>query len=133
MNPHYPLVALRAGHRCEYCHAPESIFNFPFEVEHIVPPSEGGLDDDANLALSCRSCNLYKGNALTGVDEQSDEVVTLFQPRQHEWETHFQLATDSGKLIGLTAIARATINRLRLNSDLQLRARKVWRRLDLFP
>ena len=31
MNPHYPLVAERAGHRCEYCHAPEVIFNFPFE------------------------------------------------------------------------------------------------------
>jgi hypothetical protein len=32
MNPHYEVVALRAGHRCEYCHAPEAVFNFPFEV-----------------------------------------------------------------------------------------------------
>lgn len=37
MNPHYPLVSRCAGHRCEYCRAPEAIFNFPFEVEHIVP------------------------------------------------------------------------------------------------
>ena len=37
MNPNYPFVAERACHRCEYCHAPEAIFNFPFEVEHIVP------------------------------------------------------------------------------------------------
>jgi hypothetical protein len=42
VNPHYPLVAERAAHRCEYCHAPEAIFNFPFEVEHIIPPLHGG-------------------------------------------------------------------------------------------
>ncbi|MDD1414047.1 hypothetical protein MEN41_05055 [Dolichospermum sp. ST_con] len=37
MNPFYHLVADRAFHRCEYCHAPELVFNFPFEVEHIIP------------------------------------------------------------------------------------------------
>lgn len=36
MNPHYPLVARRAGHRCEYCRAPEAVFNFPFEVERLA-------------------------------------------------------------------------------------------------
>jgi len=37
MNLHYAQVALRAGHQCEYCRAPEVVFNFPFEVEHIIP------------------------------------------------------------------------------------------------
>jgi hypothetical protein len=37
MNPFYTLVADRAAHQCEYCHAPELVFNFPFEVEHIIP------------------------------------------------------------------------------------------------
>jgi hypothetical protein len=36
MNPRYVQVALRAEHRCEYCHAPEVVFNFPFEVEHVI-------------------------------------------------------------------------------------------------
>ena len=36
MNPLYFLVAERAYHRCEYCHAPESIFNAVLEVEHIT-------------------------------------------------------------------------------------------------
>jgi 5-methylcytosine-specific restriction endonuclease McrA len=58
MNPHYPQVAKRAGHRCEYCHTPEVVFNFPFEVEHIQPVCLGGIDSEANLALACRSCNL---------------------------------------------------------------------------
>ena len=39
MNPRYGSVAVQAGHQCEYCHAPEAIFNFPFEVEHIIPSS----------------------------------------------------------------------------------------------
>lgn len=37
MNPNYERVAERANHRCEYCQAPELVFNFPFEVEHIIP------------------------------------------------------------------------------------------------
>jgi hypothetical protein len=37
MNLHDAQVALQAGHRCEYCHAPEAVFNFPLEVEHIIP------------------------------------------------------------------------------------------------
>jgi 5-methylcytosine-specific restriction endonuclease McrA len=63
MNPFYTLVADRAAHLCEYCHAPELVFNFPFEVEHIVPRSLGGADAEFNLALACRSCNLRKGTS----------------------------------------------------------------------
>jgi 5-methylcytosine-specific restriction endonuclease McrA len=64
MNPHYPEVSHRAAHRCEYCHAPEVIFNFPFEVEHVIPICHKGTDDLANLALACRS-SLTKSD-LTG-------------------------------------------------------------------
>ena len=53
MNPHYTAVAERAAHRCEYCHAPEAIFNFSFEVEHVMPTSREGTDDITNLALAC--------------------------------------------------------------------------------
>jgi 5-methylcytosine-specific restriction endonuclease McrA len=42
MNPHYPLVSARARHSCEYCRAPEIVFNLPFEVEHIIPLARGG-------------------------------------------------------------------------------------------
>src|SRR2546430_4982751 len=60
MNPRYPAVSHRAVHRCEYCHAPEAIFNLPFEVEHVIPISRDGTDGEINLALACRSCNLHK-------------------------------------------------------------------------
>ena len=35
MNPLYPEVARRAGNRCEYCHAPQSVVNFEFEKVRI--------------------------------------------------------------------------------------------------
>ena len=69
MNPHYPEVSHRAAHRCEYYHAPEVIFNFPFEVEHVIPIYHEGADEPSNLALACRSCNIHKASHLTGFDE----------------------------------------------------------------
>jgi hypothetical protein len=71
MNPYYSAIAERANHRCEYCHAPELVFNFPFEVEHITPLSQQGTNDESNLALACRSCNLRKGTRIA--------VLTMIQ------------------------------------------------------
>jgi hypothetical protein len=52
MNPQYAEVARRAGHRCEYCRAPEIIFNFPFEVEQIVGMAFGSCR--LSVVLFCR-------------------------------------------------------------------------------
>lgn len=133
MNPAYPFVSERAEHRCEYCRAPELVFNFPFEVEHVVPVCRGGANTDANLALACRSCNLRKGVQLTGVDPSSGAEVRLFDPRRDRWADHLPADLETGALIGLTAIGRATVAALRMNEDPQRTARRWWRRLDLFP
>ena len=82
MNPNYPVVAERAGHRCEYCHAPEAVFNIPFEVEHITPLTKDGSDEASNWALACRSCNLNKSNHTDGFDPVTQKRVRLFHPRQ---------------------------------------------------
>src|SRR4051812_23783394 len=115
MNPHYPAVARRAGHRCEYCRAPEGIFNFPFEVEHVRPAARGGTDDDGNLALACRACNLFKADHQTRRDHVTQAEVALFDPRTDRWDEHFRPDLDSGQLIGLTPTGRATVNRLNVN------------------
>jgi hypothetical protein len=132
MNARYPFVAERAGHRCEYCHAPEVIFNFPFEVEHVVPVVHGGVENESNLALACRACNIHKSDHLTGVDELSGSECRLFNPRQDSWEEHFRVDPE-GRLEGFTPQGRATILRLRISSATQTTARSGWLRLGLFP
>jgi hypothetical protein len=133
MNPHYSRVAQRAAHRCEYCRAPEALFNFPFEVEHIVPPGRGGADDESNLALSCRGCNLFKGDALEGIDPETGKKVALYHPRRNQWNDHFTVRRFSGELLGVSPIGRATILRLQMNRASQLNARRHWIRLRVFP
>ena len=133
MNPLYPVVAERAAERCEYCRAPERVFNFAFEVEHILPRSAGGTDALDNLALSCESCNLYKSDATTARDEEEARDALLFHPRRDQWDEHFVFDPETGELRGLTAVGRATVARLRLNSAFQLRARRHWTQMGLYP
>lgn len=131
MNPAYPRVAQRAGHRCEYCHAPEVMFNVAFEVEHITPRSRGGSNQDNNYALACRSCNLHKSDSPVH-DETTDAEVDLFNPRADSWGEHFQVDA-GGHITGRSATGRVTVRQLRMNSHLQLAARKHWIQLGLFP
>lgn len=133
MNSHYALVAARGGHRCEYCHAPEAVFNFPFEVEHIAPSNRGGTETDENLALACRSCNLFKSDAIAAVVSDTGEMCRLFHPRADRWLDHFAVDAESCELRGLTPIGRATVGQLRMNNPPQLLARQQWLRLGLFP
>ena len=90
MNRNYSAVAERARNRCEYCRAPEQVFNFAFEVKHIVPRSANGSDALENLALACESCNLYKSSSLFALDRVTGEGVALFNPRRQAWEQHFR-------------------------------------------
>lgn len=131
MNPHYPLVSSRARHAREYCHAPEIVFNLPFEVEHVTPLARSGQTTEDNLALSCRSCNLYKSDHVSAVDEQMGQEVGLFNPRRDVWQEHFSLVLETGEIDGLTPCGRATVTRLRINSAAQVEARKSWIRLGL--
>jgi 5-methylcytosine-specific restriction endonuclease McrA len=107
-------------------------FNFPFEVEHITPSDRGGDDALANLALSCRSCNIYKANHLDAVDPLSGERVRLFNPRTDHWTDHFAV-NDNDEITALTPVGSATATLLRFNTPAQLEARQWWRTLQLFP
>lgn len=105
----------RANGRCEYCCSPEDHSPASFSVEHILPQSEGGKTTEDNLALSCQGCNNYKYTHTTGIDPVSGEVVRLFHPRIDEWQRYFQWDESSTRIIGLSAVGRATITRLKLN------------------
>ena len=133
MNRHYAEVARRAAHRCEYCRAPEAVFNFPFEVEHVIPVSHKGIDEQANLALACRSCNIHKASHLTGFNDVTQEETVLFNPRLDRWDDHFRIDKETGAIPAETGIGRATVSRLKMNRDTQLVARLRWMQLGLFP
>ena len=46
------------GRKCFYCGAK----NVPLEKEHILPKAKGGTNRASNLTISCRDCNIEKGN-----------------------------------------------------------------------
>lgn len=133
MNPFYANVVRRAGRRCEYCRAPEDIFNFHFEVDHIFPAARGGTNALDNFALACPACNLFKSNFLTGFDLDTQTESPLFHPRREIWQEHFRVNLQNGHIEGVTPTGRATVSRLQMNHPDQIEARLLWMRLNLFP
>jgi len=73
------------------------------DIEHIVPESDGGTTDEANLWLACSLCNSYKGNRTSFQDPISGREVSLFNPRQQKWGEHFAWEESGSKIVGLTA------------------------------
>jgi hypothetical protein len=115
-------VRRRAGERCEYCHFPDYALDLPYHVEHVVATSHGGSDRLANLAWACARCNLRKGPNLATIDPDTDELVTLFNPRTMTWAEHFEV--QNAWIIGLTAIGRGTLRLLDMNDARRLSHRK---------
>jgi hypothetical protein len=131
----YTDVAARAGHRCEYCHAPEVLANFPFFIEHVIPRVHAPelIDDPENLALACPPCNLHKADRVQAVDPATGQSVQLFHPRRDVWAHHFEWGAEKVTLVGLTPTGRATVSALQINSLAQRRARAFWLTTDFFP
>jgi len=103
-------VRRRAASRCEYCLLRQEYCDLTHHVEHIVARQHGGSDDASNLALACHRCNLRKGPNLTAIDPVTREVVPLFHPRSNDWAEHF--IVESERIIGITAVGRATVQLL---------------------
>jgi hypothetical protein len=103
-------------------------------VDHIIAESRGGPTDLTNFALCCYGCQLRKLAFETGVDPATEQHAKLFHPRRQRWGRHFRWSSDGLFLEGLTRVGRATIERLALNNERQIEARRRWRlHRDLFP
>ena len=109
------FVAERAGFCCEYCRSQEDYGTESLSVEHIIPIVRGGSDAVSNLGYSCQGCNNKKHSAVSAVDPMTGRRVRLFHPRKEDWNIHFVWNDDKTRIIGLTAIGRATTARLELN------------------
>ncbi|MBO1348227.1 MAG: HNH endonuclease [Hormoscilla sp. GUM202] len=87
------------------------------EIEHIIPISQGGSNDESNLWLACPICNRHKSDKTTAVDPETGERVTLFNPRTQIWGDHFQWSADGLRIVGRSPTGRATVLALHLSDD----------------
>jgi len=126
-------IRARAKNRCGYCLVPQKLISYKLEIEHIFPKGLGGTDEENNLWLACRQCNLNKGVKTRGFDTVTFERVRLFNPREQVWAQHFTLSEDKTEIIGKTPCGRATVSALQLNDDLQKTARGFWLLTGIFP
>lgn len=119
-------VQAQAQDRCGYCLAHQEYVPWTLEIEHIVPSAKGGSDEEDNLWLACRACNLYKGSKTHARDPLTGRTVTLFNPRRQSWSHHFQWGQDGAIIEGRTDCGRATIVALNLNNLIAVTVRRNW-------
>ena len=124
------LVTDRALSRCEYCKIHTENSFFTFHIEHIISLKHGGKTISDNLALACPICNLNKGTDIATFIESTDEVIRFFNPRNDNWDEHFEIE-NSGLIFRKTLIGASTIKILNLNHPESIIERREMLRLGL--
>lgn len=119
-------IAQQARYRCGYCLRTEALMGMPMTLDHIIPQAAGGLSIEDNLWLACRRCNEYKGHQTYGLDSQTGEQVSLFNPRHQQWTEHFTWSKEGTHILGKTPCGRATVIALQLNNPEIIVARRLW-------
>jgi len=77
----------RWAHHCVYCKKK----SIPLEIDHIIPRSRGGTNRVDNLTITCKKCNLKKGNKLTS--ECSANLRKIILSIQQQAKKIFKAAT----------------------------------------
>ena len=127
-------VTRRARNRCEYCLLSQDSQVATFPVDLVIPRLTGGRTVLENLALSCPQCNAAKWIYVEATDPESGQVVPLFNPRTQVWVEHFRWSDlDSTLIEGRTPSARATIERLGLNSESRRNIRRWLMAVGIHP
>src|SRR5947209_5981536 len=88
----------RAHGVCEYCGVAIDDTYFGGEIDHVRSRKHGGSDEIANLALACQPCNRAKGTDLASIDDLTQKLTPLFNPRINNWSDHFALE-QTGEII----------------------------------
>jgi HNH endonuclease len=126
-------VAREGRYRCGYCLSAEQIVGLSMEIDHLIPRVLGGSTVEENLWLACPACNAFKGQRISARDPESGQQVRLFNPRKQSWEEHFVWMDSGSRVVGRTAVGRATIQALRLNRPLLVEARRRWVKAGWHP
>ncbi len=124
-------IRRQAKNRCGYCLLPQSLNPNLLEIEHLLATANGGTDAEENLWLACRLCNGYKGVQTEAIDDETNQIVLLFNPRTQNWNEHFEWNDE--KIVGQTPCGRVTVKALKLNNEIILPVRKKWIFAGWFP
>ncbi len=84
-----------------------------------------------NLAYSCPHCNQYKGTDFTTFLESYTVIVTIFNPRLHDWNKHFTV--ENGMILPRSKIAKATVKLLKLNEPERIIQRQILQETGAYP
>jgi hypothetical protein len=115
-------VRERAGQRCEYCRTPEGVSLYDHHVDHIISLKHSGPSGLENLAWACFQCNVAKGSDIAGIDEKTGELTPFYNPRQHNWDDHFEWG--GPVIVGKTPIGRVTVRLLQMNHPERVETRR---------
>ncbi len=125
-------IVLRANHACEYCLVPEKYLATIFHIDHIRSLKHGGKTIFDNLAFACPHCNQNKGTDVgTFIDEESENLVRLFNPRKDIWVEHFEI--QSGAILSKSKIGDATIKILEMNEVERIILRQALMTAGYYP
>jgi hypothetical protein len=125
-------VVEQAGNRCGYCLGEQRYILVPLEIDHLLPTAKGGTEAEENLWLACPMCNAYKGVKTHGFDSLTKRNVPFFNPRRQNWKRHFKIVNGI-KIVGKTAVGRATVSALRMNNRLAITVRQNWLIAGWYP
>ena len=124
-------VIARAHGLCEYCLIHQDDTPFSHQIDHVIALKHEGKTELMNLALSCLLCNRHKGSDLTTFDPVTQELTLLCIARAQRWVEHSVLR--GVYIVGQTAVGRATVRLLQMNSPQQLLHRQSLMEIGRYP
>lgn len=105
----FKRIAARDGLTCSICRASENL-----TIDHDIPISRGGTNEDGNLQLLCNSCNSKKRDYTTEEYLAKKATVDAMQPimanllpaskRLRTLMTHWVLATKQERMVFLRMV-----------------------------
>lgn len=120
-HPKLARVRQEYQFRCGYCGVAEEDAGGELTIDHFLPTSAGGDNNDENLVYACFRCNIHKSDVLPGA---IGEARRLLHPKRDDFAAHIQMKAATGRLIGLTETGLFHISTLRLNRPALIAYRK---------
>ena len=123
----------RALGLCEYCHTAEQWQYVPLPWITSCGYRRVAPNTPRQSGAGLFSLQSAQGRSPAGNRPKDAKLVALFHPRRHRWDEHFIWSADGLRIVGLTAIGRATIAALDLNRQRVVHIRAANIAVDRIP